>query len=386
MKKILIIHNKYRNIGGEDTSVANEVNFLKDYYEIEILYFENNITNFISQFFYFIKGSNNKSKKIISKKIDEFKPDLVYVHNTWFKASVSIFDELKKRKIQTIVKIHNFRYYCSRNFLQINHIRNKESCAACGMKFKKTKILNKYFEDSLIKSLFLTIYSKKLIKKLNYENVKVVVLTDFHKQFIQSLNIIKNEINIVPNFLQTFEKPKKQNSELEENYIIYAGRISKEKGLAELVDAYKKSDLNGITLKIYGEGPLNLNYFVNEGDKKIEIFDVVSNDEIKKIISNSLAVITTTKLYEGQPTLLCEASAANIVSIFPRTGGIEEFFPPNNKFSYEQFNYDDLIKKLELLNNLKLVNQQADLNNAFIKEKLSKERVLKTLEKVFENG
>ena len=47
MKKILIIHNKYRNIGGEDTSVANEVNFLKDYYEIEILYFENNITNFI---------------------------------------------------------------------------------------------------------------------------------------------------------------------------------------------------------------------------------------------------------------------------------------------------------------------------------------------------
>ena len=226
----------------------------------------------------------------------------------------------------------------------------------------------------------------KLIKKLNYENVKVVVLTDFHKQFIQSLNIIKNEIDIVPNFLQTLEKPKKQNNELEQNYIIYAGRISKEKGLGELVDAFKKSDLKGITLKIYGEGPLNLNYFVNEGDKKIEIFDVVSNDEIKKIISNSLAVVTTTKLYEGQPTLLCEASAANIVSIFPRTGGIEEFFPPNNKFSYEQFNYDDLIKKLELLNNLKLVNQQADLNNAFIKEKLSKERVLKTLEKVFENG
>ena len=87
------------------------------------------------------------------------------------------------------------------------------------MKFKKTKILNKYFEESLIKSLFLTIYSKKLIKKLNYENVKVVVLTDFHKQFIQSLNIIKNEIEIVPNFLQTLEKPKKQNNELEQNYM-----------------------------------------------------------------------------------------------------------------------------------------------------------------------
>ena len=30
MKKILIIHNNYRNIGGEDIAVKNEISYLKN--------------------------------------------------------------------------------------------------------------------------------------------------------------------------------------------------------------------------------------------------------------------------------------------------------------------------------------------------------------------
>ena len=382
MKKILIIHNKYRNIGGEDTSVANEVNFLKDFYEIEILYFENNITNFISQFFYFVKGSNNKSKKIISKKIDEFKPDLVYVHNTWFKASVSIFDELKNRKIQTIVKLHNFRYYCSRNFLQINHIRNKESCAACGMKFKKTKIFNKYFEESLIKSFFLTIYSKKLIKKLNYENVKVVVLTDFHKQFIQSLNIIKNEINIVPNFLQTFEKPRKQNSELEENYIIYAGRISEEKGVKELITSFNDAKLSNVKLKVVGTGPLLNSLKESNTNKDVEFLGAMNNEKVLNLIKNSRAVVTATKLYEGQPTLLCEASSFGIPSVFPETGGISEFFPDNYSYKFNQFDYKDLERKLTEILHSNSYTSEGNSNKEFIMKMLSEEIIINNFREI----
>ena len=38
MKKILVIHNKYQNIGGEDVAVENEVEVLNKYYEVESLY------------------------------------------------------------------------------------------------------------------------------------------------------------------------------------------------------------------------------------------------------------------------------------------------------------------------------------------------------------
>ena len=98
MKKILIIHNKYSNIGGEDVAVQNEINFLKKYYDVKVLYFDNVIKpkSYIKQTISFLLNSNNESIKLTKIVIEDFQPDLVYVHNTWFKASVGIFKLLKK--------------------------------------------------------------------------------------------------------------------------------------------------------------------------------------------------------------------------------------------------------------------------------------------------
>ena len=58
--------------------------------------------------------SSIKLTKIV---IEDFQPDLVYVHNTWFKASVGIFKLLKKNNIKTFIKVHNFRYICTNHTL-----------------------------------------------------------------------------------------------------------------------------------------------------------------------------------------------------------------------------------------------------------------------------
>ena len=43
MKKILIIHNKYQQTGGEDLAVENEIKVLSKSYEVDTLIFDNNI-------------------------------------------------------------------------------------------------------------------------------------------------------------------------------------------------------------------------------------------------------------------------------------------------------------------------------------------------------
>ena len=53
--------------------------------------------------------------------------------------------------------------------------------------------------------------------------------------------------------------------------------------------------------------------------------------------------------------LLCEASELGVPSIFPNFGGISEFFPENNQLAFEQFNYVDLLKKMKLLSDDKLL-------------------------------
>ena len=87
----------------------------------------------------------------------------------------------------------------------------------------------------------------------------------------------------------------------------------------------------------------------NQSYENIEFLGSLPNQEVINLISNAKGVVTATKLLEGQPTLLCEASSLGIPSIFPRTGGLTEFFPKNYKFSYKQFDYSDLEQKLKLL-------------------------------------
>ena len=117
MKKLLVIHTEYQEKGGEDIAVRNEINFLSKYFETEELIFSNVVENYFSQTLNFFRNKNPKSIKIIENKIEKFKPDIVYIHNTWFKVSLGLFDLLEKKKIKPILKIHNFRYDCTKSQL-----------------------------------------------------------------------------------------------------------------------------------------------------------------------------------------------------------------------------------------------------------------------------
>ena len=91
---------------------------------------------------------------------------------------------------------------------------------------------------------------------------------------------------------------------------------------------------------------------------------------------HSLAVVTATKLFEGQPTLLCEASSLGVPSIFPRTGGISEFFPSNYPLSFEQFNYQDLLAKLLKVQDIHKMKKIGISNHEYISDYLDQEKLL----------
>ena len=97
MKKILIVHNTYQITGGEDVAVKNEIEFLKSNYEVDVIYFENNIKNYFFQFIYFLLNNNFHSTKKIMEKVDNLNPDIIYFHNTWFQISPSVFKKLNKK-------------------------------------------------------------------------------------------------------------------------------------------------------------------------------------------------------------------------------------------------------------------------------------------------
>ncbi len=363
MKKILVIHNKYKQEGGEDLAVKNELILLKKEYEIKELYFNNDTKNLINQIFAFLMNRNSNSMNRLLKCINEFKPDYAYVHNTWFKASLGIFKVLDSQNIKTILKLHNFRYNCTKTYLSNKHLGINNICQGCGLKKENLGFFNKYFQDSYIKSFLVNRYGKKYYRILFKSNIKILVLTEFHKKFLINLGINDKKIEVYQNFIEAALSEKEN---VKKDYIVYAGRISKEKGVEDLIKSFNNSFLDDLKLKIIGEGP-ELKYLKSKYiDDKIEFTGRLDNKDVLKIIQESKAVVTATKLYEGQPTLLCEASLMGIPSIFPRTGGVEEFFPENYQLSFEQFDYKDLEKKLSLLSDTEMLNKVSIQNKNFV--------------------
>ena len=363
MKKILIVHTNYRHLGGEDTAVNNEIEFLKKFYEIKVIYFKNEINNIFIDLLSFLTRNNIKSSKILQRELENFNPDLVYVHNTWFKASLGLFKILDKKNKNTLIKLHNFRYDCTQSFLSSKHFKDKEMCSACGLDKDKTGVFNKYYKDSYIKSAALIYYGKKYFKILRDSKVNIAVLTNFHKQFLVSKKMSESKLNVFPNFINSkigFEY------NLDSNYIVYAGRISEEKGVNELIDTFLKLEQNNFILKIIGDGPILNKLRMKYESSQVNFTGEISNEETLSIISNSIAVVTATKLLEGQPTLLCEASIYGIPAIFPNTGGISEFFPSNYKLSFKQYDYEDLLSKLKLLIDNNLLKEIGNENKEYI--------------------
>ena len=384
-KRILIVHNKYNNLGGEDIAVSNEIRVLKKKYTVEILFFDNKVLkglifNIISIF----TNKNYKSINLLKNAINTFSPDLIYIHNSWFKASNSIFSECDAYNIPIVVKLHNFRYFCTRSYFVKDHIPlTKSHCNACYMYRGQYQLFNKYFSNSLLKSIMVTRFGKKYFNILSKSNFYIFVLTNFHKQFLIKLGI--NSDRIIVNY-----NPVEVNSETlslkeQKPYFLYAGRISHEKGLTELIDSFIRANLKNFDLVIAGDGPS-----LSKLKKKYNIQNIIflgqkNNDEIINLIKNSRAVVTATKIFEGQPTILTEASLNNTLSIFPITGGVPEFFPVDYKFKYDQNNYESLTKMMIDAANSKNIEEIKKECQTHILSILQEDHYFNNLEKALNN-
>jgi len=358
MKKVLLIHNFYKNYGGEDSVVEDETLFLKKYVELDTLFFQN--TGSIIKDSFNVVSTNRTnliSLKKLKNKIQEFRPDIVYIHNLWFSASIGLLDYLEKVDIPVVLKIHNLKLFCANGL----NYRDGHTCNECSIKNKDSAITYSCYKDSKILTSISNNFGDRLFEKINsYQNIKkIIVLSPFHIEYFISMGIDKNKIVLVNNGIEI--QPQYNHKPSRFNTIICPGRISEEKGSADLIEAFNLEKRN-FNLIFFGTGPL-LEKLKNENENpNIKFMGFLNKFKIFEYYLNSRAVIFPTRLYEGQGMVPVEASIYGLPTVSPKLGGMVQLYPNENPFMYEAFSIEDLGSKISLLESDNLVDLQGKRN------------------------
>ena len=101
---------------------------------------------------------------------------------------------------------------------------------------------------------------------------------------------------------------------------MYLGRLSPEKGVATLLDAWKQVRAK---LLIVGDGP-EASRLRAAAPKNVEFRATVEPDEVPALLRRARAVLSPSVSHEGAGKVVLEAYAAGVPVIVSRAGGLPE--------------------------------------------------------------
>lgn len=327
--------------------------------------------------------SKTNYKKMI-EAIEDFKPDVIHVNNFQRQLSASIIKAANDKKIPVVFTAHDVQAICPGITMMDN---NKNVCELC-MKGKYINCIKKSCnKGSKAKSLIgaLEGYYYRIKKMYNEKISYIITPSEFYRtKFIEDGTDPKH-IEAIHNFIIAND----YNVETEVgDYALYFGRLSKEKGINNLIEAFSKCDKGN--LFIAGEGPEkdNIEQFIkdNKLTKRVKLLGFLNKEQMTEQVRKARFIVVPSIWYENCPYSVMETLAIGKPVIGANIAGIPELVINNeNGFTYK---YDDVNELAEKMNKLfedeKLV-KKFSRNAKELSKQFDKEVYYKKLERIYKN-
>jgi glycosyltransferase involved in cell wall biosynthesis len=266
--RILLINSKHFIDGGADRVYLNTGKLLEDNGH-NVAYFSTlNDKNLYSDYSkYFVNNIKPRQGSLLSKiqivkkylynhealvklkmLIKDFKPDVAHIHLFYGALSSSILHILKDNRISIVITIHDYRLLCP-----VNSMLDKQGriCEKCINGRFYNCVLKRCSEGNIFQSTVVAAeaYMRKfLVDPLVYIDHFIFVSQFSKEKHISFDNRYKEKSSHLYNFSDSFENAKA----IKGDYLFYYGRLSKEKGVLNLINSVKKTNSK---LIIAGDGP-----------------------------------------------------------------------------------------------------------------------------------
>lgn len=312
----------------------------KEYFIEPVDYFGNSYIKKIKSVcrFIFSKEAREKLEDLIRNE----KPDVAHLHIFYGRLTSSILLVLKKFNIPVVMTVHGYRMLCPAYLFLDNKGKICEKCADGGYYHC---ILNRCNRGSLAYSSVAAF--ECYIRDMFFGYEKHMVKFIFVSRFIMDRHLhyklsMRNKAVQIYNFINL---EKFAPNYFTGDYYLYIGRLSREKGVMTLLEAWKQ--FPDAKLRIAGDGNLKkeiLGYIKRHNIDNVELVGYMAGQKLLEIVRNSKYVIAPSEWYETFGLSIAESFACGKPVIASRIGAIPELVKDKiNGFLFESKSVDSLV-------------------------------------------
>lgn len=240
--------------------------------------------------------------------LKRFSPDVVHVHNLFPNYATNWLGMWPGPIVATM---HNFRPLCSNGLL----FRDGHSCTLCPDRGSHHAIIHGCYKNSRIATAPVAysnrgnVTSRPLINSAH----RIVVLSERSHEIYRRYGIAENKLAIIPNFID--EHVTDEPSPILQEFWLYAGRLTREKGILQLLEAWPAHE----KLVIAGSGPQEAKVReIVDQRSNIAFSGPVERSQLLTMMSTAKGLVLPSLWAEGIPTVYLEALAAGKPTISRR--------------------------------------------------------------------
>jgi glycosyltransferase involved in cell wall biosynthesis len=312
--RILVLHSRYLSgaLSGENRVVDDEILLLREAgHEVFAHLLEPSDGNVVTRARLGVHALWSLSAAVAVRDLARnWNPDVVHCHNLFPQLSPAVVRAAGD--VPVVMTLHNFRLLC----LPATFVRGGEICESCLGKVPWRGVVHRCYRKSALGSGALAA-SLTLHRRLNsFDAVdRFLAVSQFVRDRHLRAGFPPERILVKPNFAWPAERRTGPGE-----YFVYLGRLSGEKGVATLLDAWRGIEA---PLVIVGDGPEAVQLRGGAPDA-VQFRDAVSPSEAALLLRRARALLLPSICYEGGPRAIVEAYAAGVPVIGSDIGGIPE--------------------------------------------------------------
>ena len=355
--RVLLVNKFYYPRGGDCVVVINTEALLRDHgVEAEVFamqYPENLPARYQDRFaseVSFSGGSRSRLKALrrtlgmddviqsFKAVLDDFKPDVVHLHNIHSYLSPVVGEIAHKRGIRVVWTLHDYKLLCPR----YDCLLDGRPCEQCVTGSKNGVLEHRCMKGSFPASFVAKIEAIKWNRRILEKNTDLFVCpSQFMADMMKKGGFDPGKMVVLNNFLDPVKFRHYQaidNTVPREDYYCFVGRLSAEKGVDLLLDVASRLPYH---LKVAGGGPLEQELREKYSScPNIEFLGKLDADGVARLLTSARLSVASSQCYENNPLSVIESLCAGTPVAGTRIGGIPELIDDQSGVVLEPFDRD----------------------------------------------